>query len=97
MAPGARADDDRTAPRAAPGHRDQSAFDLPETVADDVRALPSVARILNATDDADDLEELEAEEAESYEGPVDGDDDEEDELDGPDDDGDFYDDAMEDA
>ncbi|MFB6984511.1 TnsA-like heteromeric transposase endonuclease subunit [Streptomyces sp. NPDC056304] len=76
--------------------RDQSAFDLPETVADDVRRLPSVARILNATDDADDLEELEAE-AEAYEGPVDGDDDEEDELDGPDDDGDFYDDAMEDA
>ncbi|WP_348652475.1 hypothetical protein [Streptomyces sp. ATE26] len=74
--------------------REQSAFDLPETVADDVRALPSIARILNATDNADDLEELEADEAEPYEGPVAGDDDEDDELDG---DEDFYADALEDA
>ncbi|MFJ8150570.1 TnsA-like heteromeric transposase endonuclease subunit [Streptomyces sp. NPDC096048] len=33
--------------------REQSAFDLPDTAEDDVRALPSVARILNSTDDED--------------------------------------------
>ncbi|WP_173985547.1 hypothetical protein [Streptomyces sp. P3] len=56
-----------------------------------------VARILAAGDDDDDAEEPQAGEAEPYEGPVPSDDDEDDELDGPDDDGDFYDDALEDA
>ncbi|MGA4902188.1 TnsA-like heteromeric transposase endonuclease subunit [Streptomyces griseoincarnatus] len=77
--------------------RERSAFDLPDTAEDDVRALPSVARILNATDDEDDVVGPEADEAEPYEGPVAGDDDEDDELDGPDDDEDFYADALEDA
>ncbi|MGX9225097.1 hypothetical protein ACWV95_00200 [Streptomyces albus] len=78
--------------------REQSAFDLPDTAEDDVRALPSVARILNATDAEEDArEEPEMDEAEPYEGPVAGDDDEDDELDGPDTDEDFYADALEDA
>ncbi|MEH0517304.1 TnsA-like heteromeric transposase endonuclease subunit [Streptomyces sp. B21-079] len=77
--------------------RDESAFDLPETIADDVRALPSVTRILNADDDTEGAEEAETEEAEAYEGPVAGDDDECDELDALGDEGDFYADALEDA
>lgn len=79
--------------------REESAFDLPGTVEDDVRMLPSVARILatNADVEEDDAEEPEAVEAEPYEGLLPGDDDEDDELDGPDDDGDFYADALEDA
>ncbi|GAX58438.1 integrase/transposase [Streptomyces olivochromogenes] len=78
--------------------REQSAFDLPETVWDDVRALPSVARILAAGEDEDDdAEDPQAGEDEPYEGSVPSDDDEDDELEGPDDDGDFYDDALEDA
>ncbi|MFB7552492.1 hypothetical protein [Streptomyces sp. NPDC056154] len=77
--------------------REQSAFDLPDTAEDEVRALPSVARILNSTDDEDNEEEPETDGAEPYEGPVAGDDDEDDELDGPDDDEDFYVDALEDA
>ncbi|MFI6688001.1 TnsA-like heteromeric transposase endonuclease subunit [Streptomyces sp. NPDC050485] len=79
--------------------REQSAFDLPDTAESDVRALPTVARILTATDDQDEAGTAEpaAVEAEPYEGPVAGDDDEDDELDGPDTAEDFYDDAMEDA
>ncbi|MFD7530078.1 hypothetical protein ACFV8E_21195 [Streptomyces sp. NPDC059849] len=75
--------------------REQSAFDLPDTAEDDVRALPSVSRILNSTDEEED--ERETDGAEPYEGPVAGDDDEDDELDGPDEDEDFYADALEDA
>jgi hypothetical protein len=79
--------------------REESAFDLPGTVEDDVRMLPSVARILdtNADVEEDDAEEAEAVEAEPYEGLLPGDDDEDDELGGPEDDGDFYADALEDA
>ncbi|WP_416976964.1 TnsA-like heteromeric transposase endonuclease subunit [Streptomyces sp. T028] len=74
--------------------REQSAFDLPETVWDDVRALPSVARVLAGSDN--DADETGAAGAVPYEGAVAGDDDEDDELEGPDD-GDFYADALEDA
>ncbi|GAA3246238.1 hypothetical protein [Streptomyces labedae] len=76
--------------------REQSSFDLPETVWDDVRALPSVARVLAGSDD-DDADETGAAEVEPYEGAAPGDDDEDDELEGPDDDEDFYADALEDA
>ncbi|WAX78338.1 TnsA-like heteromeric transposase endonuclease subunit [Streptomyces sp. KMM 9044] len=75
--------------------REESAFDLPATVEDEIRALPSVARILDSADDEDNEEETD--EAEPYEGPAAGDDDEDDELDGPDADEDFYADALEDA
>ncbi|WP_371632171.1 TnsA-like heteromeric transposase endonuclease subunit [Streptomyces sp. NBC_01259] len=77
--------------------REQSAFDLPQTEADDIRALPSVARIFA---DGGDLGEGDVEDPdldEPYEGQAPGDDDEDDELDGPDAAGDFYADALEDA
>ncbi|MFE3906335.1 TnsA-like heteromeric transposase endonuclease subunit [Streptomyces sp. NPDC059153] len=79
--------------------REESAFDLPGTVEDDARMLPSVARILatNADVEEDDAEEPEAVEPEPYEGLLPGDEDEDDELDSPEDDGDFYADALEDA
>lgn len=79
--------------------REQSAFDLPETAWDDVRALPSVARLLASSGDEDDQDAdgFQAGEAEPYEGLVSSDDDDDDELDGPDDDEDFYADALEDA
>ncbi|MCZ4095253.1 TnsA-like heteromeric transposase endonuclease subunit [Streptomyces sp. H39-C1] len=79
--------------------REQSAFDLPDTEGDDIRALPSVARIL-ADEGAlgpEDVEDPDADGAEPYEGPVPSDDDEDDELDGRDAADDFYADALEDA
>ncbi|MFF7648791.1 hypothetical protein ACFZCY_02825 [Streptomyces sp. NPDC007983] len=76
--------------------REQSAFDLPDTEEDDIRALPSVARIL-ANDGGEDVEEPDEDETEPYAGQVPGDDDEDDELDGQDAADDFYADALEDA
>ncbi|MEO3839732.1 TnsA-like heteromeric transposase endonuclease subunit [Streptomyces sp. B22F1] len=76
--------------------REQSAFDLPDTEGDDVRTLPSVARIL-AGDGDEDVEEPDADEAGPYEGQVPSDDDGDDELDGQDAADDFYASALEDA
>ncbi|WP_151478224.1 TnsA-like heteromeric transposase endonuclease subunit [Streptomyces albicerus] len=78
--------------------REQSAFDLPVTDEDEIKALPSVARVLalesghTPSGDQDD-----AEEPEPYEGQALGDDDEDDELDAQDTAEDFYADALEDA
>ncbi|NEB65137.1 transposase family protein [Streptomyces diastaticus] len=79
--------------------REQSVFELPVTEGDDIRTLPSVARIF-ADDSALNEETVEGagvDEAEPYEGLAPSDDDEEDELDGPDAADDFYADALEDA
>jgi len=77
--------------------REQSAFDLPDTEANDVRALPSVARLLAATEDAAVQDGQAEDEAQPYEGAAEGDDDAEDELDAADTADDFYADALEDA
>jgi hypothetical protein len=83
--------------------REQSAIDLPSTdAADEVAALPSVARVL-APDSVVLAEDEEDPEPEPYEGQLSGDDDDDDELGGPGhrlegpDDDDFYADALEDA
>ncbi|WP_097250524.1 TnsA-like heteromeric transposase endonuclease subunit [Streptomyces sp. 1222.2] len=78
--------------------REQSAFDLPVTDADEINALPSVARVLALDPGEAPSEEQDDEvEPELYEGPSAGDDDEDDELDTQDSAEDFYADALEDA
>ncbi|AEW95519.1 MULTISPECIES: hypothetical protein, partial [Streptomycetaceae] len=79
--------------------REQSVFDLPATEDDDIRTLPSVARIFADARalDEETVEGAGVDEAEPYEGLAPSDDDEEDELDGPDAADDFYADALEDA
>ncbi|WP_127361658.1 TnsA-like heteromeric transposase endonuclease subunit [Actinacidiphila soli] len=78
--------------------REQSAIELPQTDSrDEVRALPSVARVVSAPELSPAHAEDEAPEPEPYEGQVPGDDDEDDELDSVEEDGDFYSDALEDA
>jgi len=62
-----------------------------------VRALPSVARLLAATEDAAVQDGQAEDEAQPYEGAAEGDDDAEDELDAADTADDFYADALEDA
>ncbi|MFD9047227.1 Mu transposase C-terminal domain-containing protein [Streptomyces zaomyceticus] len=80
--------------------REQSAFLLPDTEENDVRILPSVARILNGSDgfSSPNVRDDEAELSdEGYAGSVEGDDDAEDDLDLEDTVDDFYTDALDDA
>lgn len=78
--------------------REQSAFELPATAEDEIKALPSVARILAlAPGEASAEDQVNEGEPEPYEGPSAGDDDEDDELDAEDSAEDFYADALEDT